>query len=74
MITGVLVRRYRNENALRRDANKLSKSGWTIKSTEFVAKRRGCLGALTYWLFFGWLFAILFQQKNGYFVVTYERS
>lgn len=71
------VKKYRNlifgpEFWYQRDARKMAKKNYLPASVQVVTKRRGCLGALIYWFLFGWLFALLFQQKNHYLVVTYS--
>ena len=68
------VKKYASERSMRRGVASMARKGFEVKSPTYVARRRGLIGNLIYWLFFGWAFALLFNIKSGYYQVTFART
>lgn len=68
MAGNVVVREYRDRKAFEKDAQRLSRDGWTVQSSTERTQRSGCrrivlLGPL----------ALIFHP-NAHIVVTYQRA
>ncbi len=68
MRTETMVRQYKSTDDYRKDAQKLSRNGWTVKSVESVEQRAGCLR-----FFLIGPLSLIFKPKPR-ILVTYERE
>lgn len=67
------VKTYPRERAMRQGVKHMVAKGYTVRTTTFVPRSRGCIGQLIYLITCQWIFNLFWRKEDGYYQVTYQK-